>query len=202
MRPCIFFYFIVYSPCKGMSQRQICSYCGKEYCIGLYNRKSDLRQKMREEGLCFDCAYWKDYIEHPSEDTAIVNGALYIFKPITKRLLKRDRKLKGMIFARNMTTGAIVGCREYRKITVVPERFRSALPDQFRTISEETYRQIDERPIPECLSKGCWDRYHCFWYNAKKAEPNKPWNEIPHYHKPGGEHCESFINKETMYIIL
>ena len=49
-----------------MSQRQICSYCGKEYCIGLYNRKSDLRQKMREEELCFDCAYWKDYIERLS----------------------------------------------------------------------------------------------------------------------------------------
>ena len=182
-----------------MSRQFICSNCGKTVTSINFNSEAPLARLMRVESLCFDCAFWKDYITNPQPDTTIISGKLYAFHPIEQKPNRSQMKRKGIVFARNMQTGAIVSCTDYRYIANIPDTFKPQLPDHYRFISAETYSLIAERAIPECLAKGCWDRYHCFWYNTTKAEPHKPWNQIPHYHKPGDEQCESFINKDPMY---
>lgn len=183
-----------------MTRQITCSICGSTYSFNLYPSQSSLARIMRTKSLCFDCAFWMDYKDNPQVDTQIISGKLYrvLFK---KDILykKQSRKRKGIILARDLRTGDLVYSFDYQYIADVPERFKNIFPDQFRFISESTYYLLYTRANKECLAKGCWDRYHCYWYNKDKAEPNNPWNTIPHYHKVGDEGCESFINKDTMY---
>lgn len=154
---------------------------------------------MKAERLCFDCAYWKDYIANPTPGTAIVSGALYDFVPCRKEIDRRALKRKGIKLALDMTTKEVVTCVAPVLKAKVPLSFAQILPDQYRFISADTYFRIKEYCAPYCLSKGCFDRYHCYWYNAEKAEPNGPWNRIPAKYIIGSEMCESFIDKDKMY---
>lgn len=82
----------------------------------------------------------------------------------------------------------------------VSPAFTELLPDQYRFISADTFFKIKEYCAPDCKSKGCFDRYHCYWYNVKLMEKYGPWNKIPKNYIVGSEMCESFINKEQMYV--
>lgn len=173
-----------------------CSNCGKvEPLICL--TQSPIAQLIRKEKLCYECAFWMQYAKTPYKDGAIVNGCLYKFSP-THESTKR-KCLKNKFFAVDVWTKELVySSQRPQFMAKVPARFKKQFPDKYKFISLRTYKILRERHN-ECLSKGCWDRYYCYWYNASKAEPSTPWNEIPHYHKSGGEGCESFIDKTTMY---
>lgn len=176
-----------------------CSFCGRTVTINRYVSTSALNKRMRIENLCYDCAFWKDYLEHPRPGSVILSGKLYALSPITRYLNGTSRRRNGIQFARNMQTGKAIAFTSYHCLATVPRQFRERIPDQYRFISERTYTLLWQR-TKKCCIKGCWDRYHCWWYDKDKAEPKGPWNEIPKTHKIGDENCESFINKETMYI--
>lgn len=177
-----------------------CTNCGQTVPFNLYYSETPIARRMRVKSLCFDCAFWTDYMEHPQVDTTIVSGTLYVFVPIDTPLFnKQRRRQKGIVFARNMETGEPVYALGCQRIANVPDNFKDLLPDQYRFISEETYAIMISRMGRDCLAKGCWDRYQCLWYNRQKAEPVKPWNTVPPYHNPGDENCESFINTDLMY---
>lgn len=185
-----------------MSRQIICSNCGSVVPLGLYFSQSSLAKRIRTQSLCFNCAFWMDYKENPRPDTAIINGKLYTFQSHEETLWNKwQRKKRGIVFAQNISTGTFVYAFNVRRIADVPVNFRKEFPDQYHFVSLETYAIAAERACRDCLAKGCWDRYNCFWYNRQKAEPGKPWNKIPSYHKVGDEKCESFVNKETMYNI-
>lgn len=155
---------------------------------------------MRAERLCFDCAYWKDYIENPTPGTAIVSGALYAFIPNRNKIDRRNIRKKDITFAYDLAQKEAITCIAPVFKGKLTPAFANLLPDQYRFISAETYFRIKEYCAPYCNSKGCLDRYHCFWYHPEISEPNKPWNKIPKNYIVGSEMCESFINKEEMYV--
>lgn len=183
-----------------MPRQLICSRCGQTVKISRFNSQAPMANLMRKETLCFDCAFWVNYTQHPMPDTHIIDGALYTFQPVADVLQYMKRRNTDKIaFAYELETDTPVYSFVCKFITNVPNNFKEQYPDQFKFISKRTYVIMTGRVYKECLSKGCWDRYHCLWYNKQKAEPNKPWNDIPTYHQIGGEHCESFIDQETMY---
>jgi len=155
---------------------------------------------MRAERLCFDCAYWKDYIDNPTPGTAIVSGALYVFEPSKKAVDRRCLHTKGITFAIDMCTRDIVYCISPVFKAKVSPAFAHLLSDQYRFISADTYFKIKEYCASDCKSKGCFDRYHCYWYNVEEMERYGAWNKLPKGYVIGGEMCESFINKELMYV--
>lgn len=165
----------------------------------IFFSQAPIARLMRKSQLCYECTFWKQYISNPISGTFIVNGKLY--KGEIKQDFITGNKRNNKVLLRELKTGNLMYCTSPPVlISKVPERFRDELPDKYGFISSRTYKLLLER-CTDCLAKGCWDRYYCFWYNASKAEPKQPWNEIPHYHKPGDEKCESFINKLTMYDI-
>lgn len=176
-----------------------CSECGREFDMNLYGASKSLSKKMVSEQLCFDCAYWKHFIEHPLPSTLIISGTLCTatikFGSIHGNLLRQ----RNVTPIRNIATGEIGVCIDYRKIAVIPARFHSFIPDQYRFITLDTYKRIKSWKGTTCRAKGCWDRYRCHWYNKETVECNKPWNKLPPGYYPGIEKCESFIDKETMY---
>lgn len=180
-------------------QPSICLICGKKIDFWLCPKRT-LAKAMKSKTLCFECAYWTDYIEHPSPGTVIISGGVYEFTPIFTKIDWRQLKKKDMVYAIEIKTGKAVSGYKPFFIGSVPDNFKEKLPDQFKFISKETYLRIVNHQGGPCMAKGCWDRYHCYWYDAKLAEPKKPWNKIPKDYQIGNELCPSFINKFYMYV--
>lgn len=187
---------------KELPPPTTCSTCGKEIPPDLFFSQSPIARRMRLKQMCFDCAFWDDYMENKQSDTYVISGGLYVFFPLTSDTWnKRKAKFRKFFYAHDMLTRTAVYSTSCQHITDIPEHIKQKFPDQYRFISKDVFERLTDRMCKECLAKGCWDRYWCYWYNKQKAERDTPWNTIPDYHKPGGEECESFINKETMYTV-
>ncbi len=71
------------------------------------------------------------------------------------------------------STRNVYGCLGLALRGRIPHQFSKLLPDQFQFISSDTYQRINGFEAEMCLSKGCFDRYHCIWYNSSVAEPGR-----------------------------
>ena len=173
-----------------------CSNCGKEEDMESFRSLNNpLVTKMRNEQLCFDCAYWMDKLLKPNPDTAIISGGLYkINGPFTRVPFRRTRAID-LQFVIEVNSTNVYATKDITLIGEIPIRLSQMVPDQYRFITREEYRRIIRFESDMCLSKGCFDRYHCLWYRADIAEPEEPWNKIPKDYQIGGECCPSFIDK-------
>lgn len=169
----------------------ICSCCGAVVDIDAYVIRHRLFKRMKESSQCFACAFWHDIAENKKNGQEILNGHLYASKK------GRNKKLYRHILKNDGTVTTLTDAWYYGAI---PEHLQSILPDSGRLITQKAYRIIKDNPHFQCHSKGCWDRYHCYWYNVQNMEMDGPWNVVPAEHKIGDELCESFINKENMFI--
>ncbi len=177
-----------------------CSHCGD--LVNLEDFKAlntPMVSLMRKSRLCFGCAYWMTWIAENRLSAIIVDGGIWeplepLFMPTIKQAIGKSIKL-----LMEYSTRRIYGCNSIALRSKVPDKFVNELPDQYTFITFEQYRRIYNYDAEMCLSKGCFDRYQCFWYNAKIAEPNEPWNKIPKNYKIGSECCPSFVNKNDIY---
>ena len=177
-----------------------CTHCGKQIDLDSYIiHKQVLTAPMRENQLCFECAYWMDIVKHPIPGSFIIDGAMYTFDVIEQHRSIRETT-KDVRFILDQCNNTALAIRNIKSIGVVPEHFKEMYPDQYRFITYTAFRQVNHHIGSLCEAKGCWDRYHCFWYNKVAAEPNGPWNKIPVGYNPGDEMCENFINKFQMYV--
>lgn len=168
-----------------------CKRCGALVDCTEYNPMSSITKEMESKHLCFHCAYWQGKVNNPNPNQYIINSKCYLFHPYTK---SQDKTFYVM---RN--DGTVARSSNICFQGNVPEDFRSELPDTAKFITKQAYTKIQMHPYFRCTSKGCWDRYHCFWYDAS-IETNGPWNVIPPSHRIGGEYCESFLNKNNVYV--
>lgn len=159
-----------------------CLCCGITYDINDYQRNSKLLHIVKNKQVCISCAYWYGLAEHQPENMFIINHECFMFE--------KGKKHPGIYVLRGLE---VFRSLNVRNIGRVPDYFHDILPDNARYIDMETYRIIKRAHGQECQSKGCWDRYHCFWYPL--PEPYEPWNVVPPKHRVGGEYCPIFINK-------
>ena len=144
--------------------------------------------------MCFHCAYWDRFINTPDK-YEVVGGKIYEYgDPLflintksgrvrTRYIIHHDRSIKRIHFS--------------RYIGDVPEGWD--IPDTGSIIDYKTFKRIEERNSFQCRAIGCYDRYHCLFYDAKQMEPDGPWNVVPKSHRIGGERCQSFINKDKIF---
>lgn len=171
-----------------------CRHCGKVTDLTRFDLQGEWAKYMWQKRLCFHCAYWDKFINTPDR-YEIVNGRIYEYgTPIfivntksgrvrTRYIVHPDHSIKRIHFSRFTEK--------------VPKDWN--IPNTGYIVSYETFRKISKRRNFQCRAIGCYDRYHCFFYNAEKMEPDGPWNEIPKTHKIGSEHCQSFINKDDIF---
>lgn len=180
-----------------------CSFCGKQEDLETYRLiKHPLVSIMWDERLCFDCAYWKNWIKNPEPNTIIVSGGLYYLdQPLEKPSRTRLHNLKKCEYLFMPATKDVCVCTGMTLRGRIPEALRNHLPNQYVFITRKEYYSIINYCAPACLSKGCFDRYQCYWYDAESAEPNEPWNTVPADYVVGSEECPSFINKTKLYDI-
>lgn len=177
-----------------------CKHCGKQIDLDtFFTPVQSLTAPMRKNQLCFECAFWMDILKDPPQHSAVVDGSMYIFEPVEHQKAVREMS-KGVSLILDLTNNTALAIKITKTIGVIPQQFRQECPDQYRFITYPAFRAVNRYAGVSCEAKGCWDRYHCFWYNKEKSEPDGPWNKIPTRHQPGDEMCESFINKFTMYV--
>lgn len=173
-----------------------CSLCGKREDLEAYRLvKTPLVARMRADKVCFDCAYWQAWLKNPEPGTAIISGKLYKLTESFQTSNLLQIRPKDMSFVIDATANKIYTCQNLILRGNIPAQFQSILPDQYKFITKDEYRRIYQYNAEMCLSKGCFDRYHCIWYRADIAEPDEPWNTIPKHYQIGSENCPSFVNK-------
>lgn len=173
-----------------------CSFCGKLEDLEVFrSTQTPLVTKMRAERLCFDCAYWQGWLDNPEPDTVIINGCLYKTTESFFRPNMRQASAKDLCFVIDANDNKAYACRGLVLRGTVPPQFYNVLPDQYKFITKEEYGRIFHYNAEMCISKGCFDRYHCIWYRPDIAEPDEPWNTIPTDYIIGSENCPSFVNK-------
>lgn len=171
-----------------------CKKCGRHCDLEFFDHTAPMTKYMRQKGLCFHCAFW-DKFENEPEKYEVVGGNIYehgspLFMINTKSGKVRlryfigfDRKLKKLHFS--------------RFIGKVPEGMD--IPDTGVFIAMSTFKRIENKENYQCRAIGCYDRYHCLYYDAAKMEPDDPWNKVPERHKVGSERCPTFINKQRIF---
>lgn len=175
----------------------LCKYCGSQIHLEDYDKKLPLIQMMNNEQLCFSCAFWKNKIDHPTPNRQIINGEHWVFEPWSdKPLLFAGHG--GRVFYIMLNDGGVLRSNNVWYQGEIPQHFRESLPDTAKFITRTAYYKMKNQPSFQCQAKGCWDRYHCYWYDMS-LEANGPWNEIPASHKIGDECCESFLDKTKVY---
>ena len=96
-----------------------CSCCGKVIDLDHYDIRKPSVKQMVQQNVCFECLFWKAYVDNPIAGTYIVNGKLMYFVPIRGWLRKSTRLKKGIVYARDMKTGEAVANMERQIIGTV-----------------------------------------------------------------------------------
>lgn len=175
-----------------------CSICGGPMDIEEYDTRAILTKKMQAKHLCFACAFWKDKIDNPVPGREIINGCHYVFHEWLRQPIPFQGS-GGHRYYILRNDGSVMRSNNVWFQGHIPERFRPQLPDTAKLITKRAYYAIKGLECFKCQRKGCWDRYHCYFYDRSIEAENGPWNEIPANHKIGDELCESFLNLDTMY---
>lgn len=179
--------------------RYTCSLCGVPVDLEDYNKKAQMTQAMKQDMVCFSCAYWSKQLNESNDLHQIIDGKLWIFNPWTSQ---EDKPAypghRGEPFYIMLNNKDVMRSNNVQLLGDVPAYFKQSNPDTAQFITGKAYKIIKNHPFFKCQSKGCWDRYHCYWYDESN-EINGPWNVIPQKHKIGDECCEIFLNKTEVY---
>lgn len=175
-----------------------CTLCGKDDYLSNYPSTTKLLHLMKEEKLCFHCAFWTDKIRHPEIPHEIIDGSYYFFGSYQKNLqtMSKIDQLNTKTVCVIHKDMSVAISDDVRFQGTIPRRFLKYFPDTAQIIPLRLYHRL-QADHGSCYAKGCWDRYECFFYDMSK-EPATPWNIIPKTHKTGDEYCPRFLNKERI----
>lgn len=179
---------------REYAQTYQCSKCGKDVNIEKYIPKSAMTLDMYDRQLCHHCAYWEKFFAS-NTPFEIIDGKVWTYGPQMFTVLSRHLPVQiryvfhpdGSIFQMNNSFSLGDAPKEY------------SLADTGRFISRSVFDKLSDGDGYHCRAIGCYDRYHCYWYHPEEFEKDGPWNVIPESHKTGDEHCDGFLNKETMF---
>lgn len=174
-------------------QEYKCRICGKTVIPSLY--RVDRLSLMVPAQLCYECVMWKNLADSPRKGSKVINGECLTFteNPHWDPAVTKARKY---FVLNNDRTLEI--CFNPVSIGKVPLHFRHRFPDTAKLISWQLFRRIAARRHFHCMRKGCYDRYHCLWYDKETMEPKGAWNTVPDKYQPGWEECPLFINKNKI----
>ena len=171
-----------------------CSKCGRDVDIEKYIPKAAMTLDMYDNRLCHHCAYWKNFF---ASDTPyeIVDGKIWTYGTQLFTVLSRRISVKIRYIFR--PDGSVKQLNNSYCLGEVPPEYE--LPDTGRFVRREVFEKLEDGNGYHCRAMGCYDRYHCYWYHPEEWEKNGPWNVVPKTHKVGDEHCNGFLNKDTMF---
>ena len=176
------------------SKMDKCSYCGQNVLYYGLNEKSDICKIMLRDKICYDCAYWTNFMDNQDKNIEVIAGKCY-------RVYE---------YRKNKTVNMVLGCDRVRylmrkdfsvvksndiwPIGDVPARFRDKIQDTAYWINEKIFKRLSRLGKVKCSAVGCLDRYHCLFYDYKIEFTRPLFNVVPLTWVPGGENCRDFVN--------
>lgn len=188
---------------REMKQRLLngiksCNCCGARMLFQGYNAKGRYVPIMKREGICYDCAFWMDVIEHPPENMEVIGDVCMKIYPLAD---KKDKSIilggkgKKRFFMRSDLS--VFESNDVWVVGRIPERFRRHFKTTAVEIPQNVYKRLsNENRI--CQSKACLDRYSCIKYNLEIERKKGPYNKVPPNWKAGGEHCGFYLDKKLI----
>lgn len=176
-----------------------CSCCGARMLLQGYDANQRIAHIMKQNTICYGCAYWQDIKAYPPQYMEIVGAKCIKVCPVAD---KKDKSLilggKGKMryFIRN--DFSTFQSNDVWLIGVVPERFRKDFKPTAKEITAKVYARL-QKNSKQCKARGCFDRYHCLRYNLE-LENDGAFNVVPLNWRAGDEHCKFFINIDTAFI--
>lgn len=148
---------------KQLQRFIVCECCGQRIRDYGYLQQSKVYQKMIDECLCYDCAYW-DMVSHDRQRNLImIDGILYDLQPYCQPAPNIQLGMNGKQCYILRSDGFPIYSNDVWKIGEVPPRFQNMFSKGW-WITYDAYKLIKKRKIP-CRRKDCMDRSRCFFYD-------------------------------------
>ena len=170
-----------------------CSSCGKRILDFGFVDDSPIYKLMSESGMCYECAYWKDFIENKPDNLEIIEGKCYHFLREQYKTPMMTLGMEGKMRYILRRNGDVAKSNDVWLINEVPLKYRDQLPNTAWWIKSRAYYKL-ERWDFKCRSKACMDRYHCYRFDYKNELGKEPYNFPPLDWITGDEHCRDFVN--------
>lgn len=180
---------------RNIAHPKRCIFCNSEYNVILGTIEVDgiYTTPARDLYACPNCARWVAIFKlgKVTHNLVRLGNKCWIFN--------RDKDIsKNSIYylSKDGTPGKF---KSNEFLGIIPNELFGKLESSGVRVSRAVYEKAikNKRKAGECKSVGCWDRYHCIWYDPKK-EINGPFNIIPNDAYPGIEECPAFINKNII----
>lgn len=173
-----------------------CKICGRLVEPDIFLLRTQLLGPMLRFHECYNCAFWRQLAANAPQNSVVINGELVTTEfSLTQPFLPLLRKRIYLLY-RDGQTAEINSIFTYGKI---PDAFLSCFKTEAAIVPRDIYIRAKNNQGHKCLMKGCYDRYHCFFYNADEVETAGPWNNIPKNYQVGWEQCPIFINKTELF---
>lgn len=178
-----------------------CRKCGTIFDLRHFKtRGSRIKQTMQEMSLCYDCAFWLLFFQerkYKKKDYEIVDGHVYVVNNVEAGddivyIIKEKYFL-------HIDDHTVAAYNDVSYIGVLPDNLRRLHKDTAYFITKRIYNKVSALGNTySCPAKGCYDRYHCFFYHPEEHEKNGSFNKIPEDWHVGSEHCPNFANKNDI----
>ena len=173
-----------------------CRFCGKKFFFPKY--LEDEADRYVASGLCYECAYWRKFIDHIPRYLQIANGKCYKVLPFVKNpepfMTLGGNGRKKYFVSKGLEP---IVSNDVWLIGTIPERFRYKLVDTGWFCNESAYNSLCKFN-KKCIEVSCLDRYRCFRFNTDLELKNGPYNTIPSDWEIGGEHCGFFLDTKKI----
>ena len=154
-----------------------CSLCGMKEVAPSKRVPSNIASLMVSEHMCFHCAYWKDKILNPDPHFEVIDGCYYKIGD-NLPLIKYQNNHFGELSYIVHPNGTVCVYNNLLPSGKIPDHFLKYFPETGKFIIKRVFNFLEKYSDLKCVSKGCYDRYHCVWYSANENKDG-PWNIVP-----------------------
>lgn len=184
-----------YIPKQITKCKYTCKKCGKKFFYYNISEYSRVCKTMVREHLCWECAWWDDFIKSPPENLEIIDNQCYRVYPYVDKKdiapnmwLGGDRKPHYIL----KKTGECIVSNDIWWIATVPVKYQSILKPTGWWVTKRYYTSL-QRSNRQCYARACMDRYHCYRYKYQIEFDEEPLNFPPFDWVPGSEHCPAYL---------
>lgn len=177
----------------GKPEPKICTHCGKEIAKNNQPTKGAISKIMQNTGMCYECAYWTNFMDSPPPYLEIIGGTCYNVCPMAKRVPNAMLGSKNTKYILRKD-GSVERSNDIWNLGDVPLSFRNKLRDTAYWVDKRIYDRLKDFGLRRCKAKGCMDRYHCLQFDYRIEFDEGPYNIVPITWIVGDENCKDFIN--------
>ena len=176
-----------------LKHKHVCTKCGKTYFAYNMYSNSVVVKIMEQKQVCWECAYWENFIMTPPDHLEVIGNRCYqIFPYVEKTDVFQILGGGGETGYFLKKDGTCAPVNDVWWINVIPWQYQQQFQPTGWWVTRNFYRKYMRMRKP-CTAKGCLDRYHCYRYQYQQEFGKEPYNIVPKDWVVGDERCPAFL---------